>query len=85
MLACLCCIAYSDILSLQGSGWGWLAWHPHAQKLVVATTANHDPLKPTTSLVPLLGIDVWEHAYVSTPASMLCMRCARCAGWHAAI
>ena len=31
---------------------------------MIATTANQDPLEATTGLVPLLGIDVWEHAYV---------------------
>ena len=31
--------------------------------LEIATCANQDPLQPTTGLVPLLGIDVWEHAY----------------------
>jgi superoxide dismutase, Fe-Mn family len=27
------------------------------------TCANQDPLLATTGLVPLMGIDVWEHAY----------------------
>ncbi len=31
-----------------------------SKKLEIATTANQDPL---TALVPLLGLDVWEHAY----------------------
>ena len=56
-------MACPAVARLQGSGWGWLAWHPEAHKLVVATSANQDPLQPTTGLVPLLGIDVWEHAY----------------------
>ncbi|KAF9969702.1 Superoxide dismutase [Mn], mitochondrial, partial [Modicella reniformis] len=33
------------------------------KRLEIATTANQDPLKATTGLIPLLGIDVWEHAY----------------------
>ena len=32
-------------------------------RLEVATCANQDPLAATTGLVPLMGIDVWEHAY----------------------
>jgi superoxide dismutase, Fe-Mn family len=48
---------------VQGSGWGWLGFDAAAGKLSVATTANQDPLQPTTGMVPLLGIDVWEHAY----------------------
>lgn len=32
-------------------------------RIEVATCANQDPLQATTGLVPLMGIDVWEHAY----------------------
>ncbi|KAG0229413.1 Superoxide dismutase [Mn], mitochondrial [Actinomortierella wolfii] len=49
--------------AVQGSGWGWLAYNKEAKKLEIATTQNQDPLKPTTGLIPLIGVDVWEHAY----------------------
>ncbi|CAG9864342.1 unnamed protein product [Phyllotreta striolata] len=49
--------------AIQGSGWGWLGFCPASKKLKIATCANQDPLQATTNLVPLLGIDVWEHAY----------------------
>uniref|UniRef100_A0A803P1H4 Superoxide dismutase n=1 Tax=Cannabis sativa TaxID=3483 RepID=A0A803P1H4_CANSA len=50
--------------ALQGSGWVWLALDKELKKLVVETTPNQDPLVTKgASLVPLLGIDVWEHAY----------------------
>ena len=43
-----------------GSGWTWLVWDGTA--LAVYSTANQDsPI--LQSDVPLLGIDVWEHAY----------------------
>jgi superoxide dismutase, Fe-Mn family len=43
-----------------GSGWTWLVWD--GTGLAVYSTANQDsPLM--TDDVPLLGIDVWEHAY----------------------
>jgi len=48
-------------VGVQGSGWGWLGYDKTAKKLTVTTTANQDPLQATTGLVPLLGIDVWEH------------------------
>ena len=35
----------------------------HVGKLDIATCPNQDPLEATTGLKPLLGIDVWEHAY----------------------
>jgi Fe-Mn family superoxide dismutase len=43
-----------------GSGWSWLVWD--GTGLSVRSTANQDsPIMD--SQVPLLGIDVWEHAY----------------------
>lgn len=50
--------------ALQGSGWVWLGADKELKRLVVETTQNQDPLVTKgASLVPLLGIDVWEHAY----------------------
>ena len=44
-----------------GSGWAWLV-SDSAGKLTVVSTANQDnPL--TDGLTPVLGVDVWEHAY----------------------
>jgi Fe-Mn family superoxide dismutase len=42
-----------------GSGWAWLAADQDG-RLTVLKTANQDTPLP---LVPLLGCDVWEHAY----------------------
>ncbi|XP_070568950.1 superoxide dismutase [Mn], mitochondrial-like [Ptychodera flava] len=50
-------------VAIQGSGWGWLGYNRDTDRLTIATCANQDPLEATTGLVPLLGIDVWEHAY----------------------
>ncbi|XP_050308586.1 superoxide dismutase [Mn], mitochondrial [Anthonomus grandis grandis] len=50
-------------VAIQGSGWGWLGFEPHTGLLRIASCANQDPLQGTTGLIPLLGIDVWEHAY----------------------
>jgi len=47
--------------SVFGSGWAWLALDSSG-KLVIAITHNQDsPL--SYGLFPILGIDVWEHAY----------------------
>jgi superoxide dismutase, Fe-Mn family len=43
-----------------GSGWAWLSWD--GSKILVESTANQDnPLMEGRT--PLLGLDVWEHAY----------------------
>lgn len=49
--------------AIQGSGWGWLGYCKASSSLKLAMCANQDPLSSTTGLVPLLGVDVWEHAY----------------------
>ena len=48
-----------------GSGWTWLVWD--GTGLAVYSTANQDsPAMKDWDDVPLLGIDVWEHAYYLT-------------------
>lgn len=52
---------FADAAATQfGSGWAWLVVERGALKIV--TTANQDtPI--STGLMPILGLDVWEHAY----------------------
>jgi Fe-Mn family superoxide dismutase len=48
-------------MKVFGSGWAWLTWTPDTQ-LVIETTPNQDsPIMHGGK--PLLGLDVWEHAY----------------------
>jgi len=44
-----------------GSGWGWLAVSPFGELQVMATANQDSPL--LLGYTPILGIDVWEHAY----------------------
>lgn len=49
-------------IAQQGSGWGWLGYSKERKRLDLVTTDNQDPAT-TKGLIPLFGIDVWEHAY----------------------
>jgi Fe-Mn family superoxide dismutase len=44
-----------------GSGWSWLVWD--GTGLAVKSTPNQDNPLMDSDDVPLLGVDVWEHAY----------------------
>jgi Fe-Mn family superoxide dismutase len=49
-------------LSIQGSGWCWLVFNATYHKIEIITTVNQD--SPwTLQRYPLLGLDIWEHAY----------------------
>lgn len=47
---------------VQGSGWGVLAYEPTAQRLLVLQAEKHEN-SGVWGAVPLLALDVWEHAY----------------------
>ena len=51
-----------NALTQFGSGWSWLVWDAAGAKLAAVKKPNQDsPLMD--GHVPLLGVDVWEHAY----------------------
>ena len=52
----------SAATNVQGSGWGTLAWEPMAQRLVVEQVYDHQG-NIGNGTVPLLVLDMWEHAY----------------------
>ncbi len=52
----------SAAVGVQGSGWAWLGYSKAMKRLEIATCSNQDPLS-TQGLIPVLGVDVWEHAY----------------------
>jgi len=48
--------------TVEGSGWAVLAYEPSGKRLLVLQAENHQKLTVQGS-VPLLVLDVWEHAY----------------------
>lgn len=48
-----------------GSGWAWLCVHPDKSLKICSTPNQDNPLMPDTGCggIPVLGLDVWEHAY----------------------
>jgi Fe-Mn family superoxide dismutase len=48
--------------SVKGSGWAVLAYEPVGDRLLVTQVKQHD-LQGVAGAIPLLPLDVWEHAY----------------------
>jgi len=49
-------------MNIQGSGWGALGWEPLGRRLVVEQVYDHQG-NIGNGTVPLLVLDMWEHAY----------------------
>ncbi len=49
-------------VAVEGSGWGVLAYDPTSEQLLVLQAEKHQDLT-VWGAVPLLVMDVWEHAY----------------------
>jgi Fe-Mn family superoxide dismutase len=49
-------------VKVEASGWGILAWNPAWGRLEILTAEKHQNLTQWGS-VPILVLDVWEHAY----------------------
>lgn len=49
------------LLGLKGSGWGWLVRDLESGGLEIVTSKDQDVVPAGKK--PLLGIDMWEHAY----------------------
>jgi Fe-Mn family superoxide dismutase len=62
--------AFKDVFSKAaatrfGSGWAWLCVHKGGKVKVCSTPNQDNPIMPEVGCggFPILGLDVWEHAY----------------------
>ncbi len=62
--------AFKDVFSTAaatrfGSGWAWLCVHKGGKVKVCSTPNQDNPIMPEVGCggFPILGLDVWEHAY----------------------
>lgn len=46
-----------------GSGWAWLSANKAGDLMVSASPNQDNPISEGTGFIPILAIDVWEHAY----------------------
>jgi Fe-Mn family superoxide dismutase len=66
----------TELLGLQGSGWGWLVSKGGAKgRLEIQTTKDQDPVNAPD--VPVFGVDMWEHAYY-LQVSLISFVCSSC-------
>lgn len=56
---------YDTAMGRFGSGWAWLIVQPDKKLAVISTPNQDNPLMDVAEVkgTPILGIDVWEHAY----------------------
>ncbi|MBE6876719.1 MAG: superoxide dismutase [Ruminococcus sp.] len=46
-----------------GSGWAWLSANKNGDLMISASPNQDNPLSEKTDYIPILALDVWEHAY----------------------
>ncbi|KAI1268717.1 manganese superoxide dismutase [Xylariaceae sp. FL1019] len=51
----------TELLKIQGSGWGWLVKDAQTSAVRIVTLANQEAV--VADATPLFGVDMWEHAY----------------------
>lgn len=53
----------NSAMAVFGSGWTWLALDKTTNQLEIINTKNADNLVGVSNKIPILVVDVWEHAY----------------------